>query len=70
MDKGISASVAILRVGLQSDLERSLELVAGAGGKLKYIHEALQVFDSTFPRYKLLNSYWACSDRKKSGIVV
>ncbi len=39
----IRDSVAILRVGLQNDLEKSLDLVGGAGGQLENIHEALQV---------------------------
>jgi hypothetical protein len=39
----IRDSVAILRVGLQKDLEKSLDLVGGAGGQLDNIHEALQV---------------------------
>ena len=39
----IRDSVAILRVGLQSDLETSLDFMGGAGGPLDNIHEALQV---------------------------
>ncbi len=39
----IRDSAAILRVGLHKDLEKSLDLVAGAGGQLENIHEALQV---------------------------
>ena len=40
----IRESVAILRVGLQEDLGKSIELASGAGGNLENIRAALQVF--------------------------
>jgi hypothetical protein len=63
----IRDSVAILRVGLQTDLEKSLDLVGGAGGQLENIHEALQVL--LFAQYQC-NDPQPCADRKGSGILV